>query len=422
MSVRAKQSNLSCFRFYFVVFSLWVGVPFAPRASAHSGYDLVNAFGSLTFLQPVCIRTPPGETNRIFVVDKQGFVEVVTNLANPSKSFYINLRSNLWFMGEAGLLGMEFHPGFQTNGYFYIYRSLAVAGGNINERLSRFQAIPPNAPTASASTEVVLFDQRDPADNHNGGDLHFGPDGYLYVSLGDGGVDSDAFGNTQTIRKGFHSGILRLDVDQRNGNLAPNASSAISELTISTNYLVPADNPFLTEELPFDRYSNVPASSIRTEFWVIGLRNPWRFSIDPQTGRVWVGDVGEGHREEVNLVTKGGNYGWVYREGDLAFVSNPPAGFSSIDPLLTYPHGNNTNEGNSVTGGEVYHGTNLPHLKDAYIFGDYISGNIWSLRYDEITPPVWENLFRDGIRLKQTGIAAFGTDPRNGDILMVDYA
>src|SRR4051794_37077476 len=158
--------------------ALWAVSAGLSRA-ATSGYQLVNAFGSLTFSQPLCIRTPPGETNRIFILEKTGLIQVVTNIgsANPSKTVYMDLRARLSTSSEQGLLGLAFHPQFQSNGLFYIYRSYAPGNNFVYERLARFQANPPSAPTASTNTEVVLFDQQDDASNHNGGDLHFGSDG-----------------------------------------------------------------------------------------------------------------------------------------------------------------------------------------------------------------------------------------------------
>src|SRR4051812_29245656 len=330
--------------------ALWAVSAGLSRA-ATSGYQLVNAFGSLTFSQPLCLRTPPGETNRIFVLEKGGLIQVVTNIgtANPSKTVYMDLRTSLSTASEQGLLGLAFHPQFQSNGLFYIYRSYAPGAGVIYERLARFQATPASAPTALRSTEVVLFDQQDAAGNHNGGDLHFGSDGYLYVSLGDGGDQNDTQNNSQTIHKGFHSGLLRLDVDNLPTNLPANAPSSISALTVSTNYSVPNDNPFVTTPFPWERNTTVSSNNIRTEFWAVGLRNPWRFSIDPVTGMIWVGDVGGGVREEVDVISPGGDYGWVYREGIVAGpVGGPPVGFTSTGPIYDYGHGTTaTNTGNS---------------------------------------------------------------------------
>jgi glucose/arabinose dehydrogenase len=393
------------------------------NAAAGTGYQLVNAFGSLTFSQPLCIRTPPGETNRIFILEKTGLIQMVTNIgsANPAKTIYMDLRARLSTSSEQGLLGLAFHPQFQSNGLFYIYRSYAPGTGIVYERLSRFLANPPSAPTASTNTEVVLFDQQDDASNHNGGDLHFGNDGYLYVSLGDGGGQNDQLNNSQTIRKGFHSGLLRLDVDNLPENLPPNPVSSITVLTVSTNYSVPNDNPFVSTPFLWERNTSVTTNFLRTEYWAVGMRNPWRFSIDPVTGWIWVGDVGGGVREEVDVVSPGGNYGWVYREGFVGGPVSAPVGFTSIAPIFDYGHGTTaTNTGNSITGGLVYRGDRFDELTNAYLFCDYVSGFIWALRYNGTSVTDFHNLLTNGVALKDTGIAAFGTDPRNGDILMAN--
>ena len=291
-----------------------INLPQSPKWPG--GYQLANAFGTNTFWQPLCIAFPPGESNRVFVLDKIGLIEVVSNLDSnrPTRSTYLDLQSRLSSIGEQGLLGIAFHPNFQSNGFFFIYRSVDQGNGTVTERLSRFRADTPSSPTASATTEVILFDQIDRSSTHNGGDLHFGADGYLYVSVGDGGASLQGV-NDQTIRKGLHSGLLRIDVDLRPENLPPNPPSSTSELTISTNYLVPNDNPFFTETLTNEKYPSLPTNSIRTEFWAVGLRNPWRFSIDPVTDWIWLADVGNFAYEEVNLIIKGGNYGWVVPRG-----------------------------------------------------------------------------------------------------------
>jgi len=394
-----------------------------PQDPPRIGYQLVNAFGTLTFSQPLCITTPPGETNRIFILEKGGLIQLVTNIAaaNPIKSQYMDLRTGLSANGEQGLLGLAFHPNFQANGYFYIYRSVIINFA-VYERLSRFQAAPFDSPTASAATEIVLFDQLDLASNHNGGDVHFGNDGYLYITVGDGGNQDDSLNNSQTIRKGFHSGMLRIDVDNLPGNLPAPPPSAISQLTISTNYSVPADNPWVSNSFPFEVNSSVPASSTRTEFLAIGLRNPWRFSIDSATGQIWEGDVGGNIREEVNIIRKGGDYGWAYREGTIPGPKSAqaPGNFASTDPIFEYNHGGATNNGNCIIGGVVYRGTRLSQLTGAYIFADNGLGWIWSLRYDGTIVSDFRNLLQNGSPLQEVGIAAFGTDPLNGDPLLAN--
>ena len=390
-----------------------------PPDAPSYGYVLNNAFPGLTFSAPIALATPPGETNRLFVLERSGRVTVITNLAAPNRTVFMDISSRITGGCEEGLLGIAFHPGYATNGYFFLYysttASTAVPGGTnvLHQRLSRFQAASATANSAQTNTEVVLFTQRDEACNHNGGDLHFGPDGYLYVSLGDEGNQNDSFNNSQTIRKDFFSGILRLDVDKRPGNLLPNPHPSLAG---QTNYFVPADNPWLTNSFVGD----VNASgTLRTEFYAVGLRNPWRFSFDPVTGWLWCGDVGGSAREEVDIITKGGNYGWAFREG---FIAGPKAnsGASVINPIHDYPHGTTgTNVGLSITGGLVYRGNRLSRLTGAYVFADYGSGspgNMWSLRYDGTNVSEFQWLLADA------NLVAFGTDPRNDDLLAADIA
>lgn len=389
-----------------------------PAAPPVFGYIATNAFGNLTFTDPVAIVSPPGETNRLFVVEQRGRIAVITNLANPSRSVFLDIASKVAGgvpSDERGLLGLAFHPGFATNGFFYVFytgnATTAVPGGDnsLHDILARFQVSTTNANVANPASEVRLIVQRDEYNNHNAGFLQFGPDGYLYVSLGDEGDGNDHGDNSQRIDKDFFSGILRLDVDMRPGNLPPNPHPSST-----TNYSVPFDNPFVNAT-SFNGASVNP-SNVRTEFWAVGLRNPWRFSFDPPTGFLYCADVGQGAWEEINIITKGGNYGWAYREGKHAgpkAISAPP-GFTSIDPIQEYSHGSGPTQGFAVTGGVVYRGNRLSQLVGAYVFADYGSGNVWMLRYDGTNTIPFQRLFGEG------GIAGFGTDPRNGDILMAN--
>jgi uncharacterized repeat protein (TIGR03806 family) len=248
----------------------------------------------------------------------------------------------------------------------------------------------------------------DQAGNHNGGDLHFGPDGYLYVSLGDEGGGNDQYNNSQLIDKDFWSGILRLDVDNRPENLVPNPHVDQHAGT----YRIPADNPYIGVTTWQGRTLN-PAQ-VRTEFYAIGLRNPWRFSFDPLTGQLYCGDVGQNAREEIDLIVKGGNYGWAFREGFIAGPKAAPAGVTAINPILDYSRGSGTNQGTSVSGGVVYRGNRIPSLYEHYLFADYVSGNVWATRFTGTTPSPFFRIAVD------TGITGFGIDPANGDVLICD--
>jgi glucose/arabinose dehydrogenase len=379
------------------------------------GYTLNNAFPGVSLTQPVCIASPPGETNRLFILEKMGTIVIITNLANPTRSVFMNLP--VMADSEAGLLGLAFHPNYASNGLFYVFSSRNLntsQGSGLHQCISRFQATPPGANTASPATEIMLLQQFDTAANHNGGDLHFGPDGYLYVSVGDEGAQYNGNRHAQVITNKFFSAILRIDVDKRPGNLPPNYHPANT-----TNYFIPADNPFIGVT-NFNGQTFNP-TNVRSEFFSIGYRNPWRMSFDPATGYLYVADVGQDFYEEVSVITNGANAGWSYYEGaHLAkplypsapnIYTNPPAGLTQ--PIQEYPHGSGNYAGNSVSGGLVYRGTRISQLYGAYIFGDYTSGNIWMLRYNGGSTIPFER-----IAGSIGGPVAFGRDPRNGDVLI----
>lgn len=392
-----------------------------PPAPPAFGFMATNAFPGLVFTNPVCLTSPPGETNRLFIVEKRGRIVVITNLASPTKTLFLNITDRVstpdGIASEEGLLGLAFHPGYQTNRFFYVFYTgtdnTGVGGNTTHDILSRFTASDTNPNQGLPASEVKLLRQRDEASNHNGGDLHFGPDGYLYVSLGDEGGANDQFNNSQLITNDFFSAILRIDVDKRPGSLAPNAHPATT-----TNYAVPPDNPFVGAT-SFNGFG-INSSMVRTEFWAVGLRNPWRMAFDPETGLLYCGDVGQGAREEIDLITKGGNYGWAYREGNTTGPKSAqtPAGFVHSPPLLDYV---NPTLGRAVTGGRVYRGTRLSQLYGAYIYGDYGSGRIWALRHTGSTVTLNTNILTDDLNsIGTSGLAAFGVDPSNGDILYAD--
>lgn len=383
-------------------------------------YTWTNAFPPLTFSNPVCMTSPPGETKRLFILEKRGRIVVITNLANPTRTIFMEMASKVTttdvVSNERGLLGMAFHPGYATNRYFYLYYTGTIttgAGTGVHDIVARFETSPANSNQASAATETLLIAQFDDLDNHNGGDLHFGPDGYLYVSLGDEGGANDTGRNSQRIDKDFFSAIMRIDVDKRPANLAPNPHPAVT-----ANYSVPADNPFVGATT-FNGLAVNP-SQVRTEFWAVGLRNPWRICFDPVTGILYCADVGQSTREEVDVIAKGGNYGWSYWEGFFQRTNSAliPAGFLHSPPIVDYPR----SLGYSITGGRVYRGTRISQLIGAYIYGDYGSGRIWALRHNGNTVTQNTVLFSNplGGPFNAGGISAFGIDPSNSDILYAD--
>ncbi|HTH48673.1 MAG TPA: PQQ-dependent sugar dehydrogenase [Candidatus Limnocylindria bacterium] len=388
-----------------------------PEVPGSFGYQLGNAFTGLTFSAPVAVATPPGETNRLFVVEQAGRIIVLPDLQSPAKETFLDISTKTAYGGEEGLLGLAFHPGYATNGRIFLYRTVtATTAGHTNQlhdRLSEFHVSAASTNRADAASEIILFQQADPASNHNAGDVHFGPDGYLYVSLGDGGGANNQFNNAQKIDAGLFAGLLRLDVDNRPDSLAPNPHPSVIG-----NYRIPADNPFVGATNFLGQ--PVDPAKVRTEYFAVGLRNPWRWSFDSANGDIWIGDVGQDRWENVFITRKGANHGWAFREGNIAGPYGMPTGcltdpkFNYVPPLQSYAHGSGTGQGNSLTGGFVYRGARLAQLFGAYIYADYVSGNVWALRRQESGPPLITRL------LGQTGIAAFGKDPRNGDILAVN--
>jgi len=385
-----------------------------PPTPPQFGYTLANAFPTVPLTQPVCITSPPGETNRLFILEKAGNIVVITNLAAPTRTVFMSL--TVMSDSESGLLGLAFHPGYATNGYFFVFSTRSTntsQGSGRHQCISRFQVSPGNPNLGLAASELMLLAQRDSAGNHNGGDLHFGPDGYLYASVGDEGPQYNGAGNAQIITNKFFSAILRLDVDKRPGNLLPNSHPANS-----TNYFIPADNPYVG--LTSFNGQPVNPANIRTEFYSIGYRNPWRMSFDPATGFLYVADVGQDLYEEVSVITNGANAGWAYYEGkQLAkplypsrstILTNPPPGLTF--PIQDYAHGSGTFQGNSISGGIVYRGSRISQLYGAYVFGDYTSGNIWMLRYDGSNTVPFQRI------TGANGPVAFGRDPSNGDVLV----
>lgn len=400
---------LAAFAFTQRVANTTLTLPSARPAPENASYTTTDALPGLSFTDPVALAVPPGETNRLFVVEQDGLILVITNLAAPTRSVFLNITNQAVFTSgndERGLLGLAFHPNYASNRHFFVFYTATGSGGS--NRVSRFTTQADNTNLADTNSEVIFIGQFDDCGNHNGGDVHFGPDGYLYVSLGDEGGSNDNCngGNSQRIDKDFFSGILRIDVDKKPGSLPPNHHPSISA---PTNYAIPPDNPFLGAT-QFNG-SAVNSNSVRTEFWAVGLRNPFRMSFDELTGDLYVGDVGQGAREEIDLIQRGGNYGWKWREGFIATpsIGSPPAGFTNpINPILDYPR----SDGYSVTGGRVYRGDRFPELVGRYIFCDFGSGNIWSLTNNST------NVTTKTLLASNAGIACFGVDPRNGDLLM----
>ncbi len=366
------------------------------------------------FNAPIALAHPPGETNQLYVAERAGRIRVITDLSqNTIQAEYVLDLSSLRSVttnGENGLLGLAFHPRYTETKRIFVFYTHNLQGVRRN-RVSSFLISGDDPVTADPDSEIIYFDQLDQANNHNGGDIHFGPDGYLYVALGDEGGANDRWGNSQKVAKDFFAGIVRLDVDKLPGNVEPTFHLAVPRNNQGKAfYSVPNDNPLVAE---WQRAGSNPESALRLEFYAIGLRNPWRMAFDPPTGRLFTGDVGQVTREEVDIIVKGGNYGWSIREGFIAFnngpgnLTPPPAFGELLDPIHDYPRW----DGKSVTGGVVYRGTRFPELEGAYIFGDYELGHVWALieseeGYDRILLTNYPRHYE------------YGLDPSNGDVLI----
>jgi uncharacterized repeat protein (TIGR03806 family) len=412
-----------------------------------TGYTVENAFPGITFTQPLCIASPPGETDRLFVIEKTGKVNVITNLSqNPTKQVFFDVPAMLaatrqGVLGqdvEWGVLGIAFHPNYAQNGYFYLTYDFTIMenGRRVGfDRLSRFTVSKTDPNKADPASELPMITQLDLAPNHNGGDIHFGPDGYLYYGMGDEGNANDSFNNARFIDKDFFAAIYRLDVDKKPGSLPPNPHSQNSQKYPSAvnpgSYAIPPDNPFINAKTHDDRV--LDPKKIRTELYICGLRNPWRFSFDPPTGRLFIGDVGQDLYEEIDIGKAGADFGWSFFEG---FHNGPrlpskPADVQTVPPIYEYAHkpANNPLNGNCIIGGYVYRGNKLTELLGQYIFADYGSHRIWSLKEipDKQTGPAQPGAQPSSkwvpTLLADTGRAftAFGVDPRDGELLLTDF-
>lgn len=273
-----------------------------PMEPGGLGYQFVDAL-NMQFDAPVALATPPGETNRLFVVELGGRVIVVTNLAAPTRTVFLDLGSTTSIGPEEGMLALTFHPNHAANGRLFINRTVQGFGER-EMRISEFR-VSPLDPNRLESGEIVILSQKINSIGHLGGDLRFGPDGYLYGSIGDGAmVDT----RSQQITGELCSAIYRIDVDSRPGSLPPNPGRDMVQ-----NHRIPADNPFVGASLFLGK--PVDPSVVRTEFWSVGLRNPFRFSFDSLTGDLWLGDVGEESWESIFRSRRGANHGWAFLEG-----------------------------------------------------------------------------------------------------------
>jgi glucose/arabinose dehydrogenase len=325
---------------------------------------------------PVHLTHAGDGSGRLFVVEQAGVVRIIRNgrlLPRP----FLDIRRRVISGGEMGLLSVAFHPQYATNGRFFV--NYTADGGSLRTVVAEYR-VSSSDPNLADPAERVLLEIAQPFRNHNGGLNLFGPDGMLYIGMGDGGSGGDPLNNGQRLDT-LLGKLLRIDVDG------------------GRPYRVPPDNPFAGR------------AGTRPEIWAFGLRNPWRFSFDRATGRLFLADVGQNRWEEIDLIEKGGNYGWRIMEGAHCF--DPPEGCVRAGlqmPIAEYP----TSLGCAVTGGYVYRGSRIRHLVGRYLFADYCGGQLWSLR-ESGGRWVMETLLTTELQ-----ISSFGED-QAGELYLVDH-
>lgn len=335
--------------------------------------DIQNAFPNLKFKEPVDLTYADDGTDRIFVVEKGGKIIMFDN--NPhtkNSSIFLDISDRVHNSGECGFLGLTFHPNYKTNGFFFVNYTTQKP---LRTVIARFNVDPKNPKVALIESSLIILEIEQPYANHNGGQTIFGPDGFLYIGMGDGGSGGDPQNHGQNL-KSLLGKMLRIDIDHPQKGL---------------NYGIPATNPFAKN-----------TNEYKEEIFAYGLRNPWRFSFDTKTKKLWCGDVGQNQWEEVDIIVSGGNYGWNLYEANHVFKKSEIDPNKLVAPVLEYPH---ANKNNCITGGYVYHGKRQSSLEDYYIFGDYTSKNLWQLNT--------KNNINNALMVAPANINAFGVDSNN---------
>ena len=346
----------------------------------YSEYQFENAFPNLTFVDPVGIHHAGDGSNRLFVVEQEGRIKVFNNHNNVTNSqTFLDIRSIVDQDGgytEEGLLGLAFHPNYSENGYFYVNYTDYGPKRNV---IARYSVDPDNPNEADYFSSQVILEVNQPYNNHNGGQMEFGSDGYLYISFGDGGSAGDPQDNGQDLST-LLSTIVRIDVDNESNGM---------------NYSIPNDNPFINTQ------------NARPEIYAYGLRNVWRFSFDPETELLWAADVGQNAWEEIDIIYSGLNYGWNEMEASHCY---PPGSDCNPDEfeLPIWEYELYVDDVCSVTGGYVYRGNDIFTLRGKYIYGDWCTGDIWALQSSDDGTYINEDVIRTNIN-----ITSFGVDESN---------
>jgi glucose/arabinose dehydrogenase/sugar lactone lactonase YvrE len=341
-------------------------------------------------LRPIVLTHAGDGSNRVFVATEQGVIHVFPNDQKATKTkVFLDIQSKVRYLdnqNEEGLLGLVFHPDYKKNGEFFVFYTDKKQPGHQNV-VSRFRVSKDDPDAADPNSEEELLRIEHKYWNHDGGTLAFGPDGYLYIAVGDGGLADDPDKHGQDLNT-LLAKVLRIDVNK--------ASQG-------RKYAIPKDNPFAERK------------DARPEIWAYGLRNPWRMAFDRKTGKLWTSDVGQNLYEEIDILTAGGNYGWSIREGLHPFSANGVGPRKDlIDPIWEYHH----DTGKSLTGGSVYRGKKLPELEGYYLYADYVIPRIWGLRYDEAKGRVVANR---PIRDPNLPVMSFGED-EEGEVYFLTYS
>ena len=364
-----------------------LGPPNPPDPPPPAAVQTQQVFAGVALASPTALLQAPGDASRWFAIGQAGLVTVFDNdTVSAAGSTFLNITGRVQSGGETGLLGIAFHPDFATNGEVFV----SYTAPGLISVISRFRSIDGNQ-TLDPSSEEIILTVPQPASNHNGGDIHFGPapDNFLFISLGDGGGGGDTFGNGQNTQS-LLGNILRIDV------------------SIAVGYDIPPTNPFAAGTLA--TAGICPGDCPEIFAW--GFRNPWRFSFDQLTDELWVGDVGQGAWEEVDRVSVGENYGWNTREGAHCFpIGSACSAVGLVDPITEYDHG----LGVSITGGYVYRGSAIPGLQGQYLFGDFGSGRIWAVPADSPIGTAPTELANTG-----HSISAFA-EGVDGELYVVNY-
>jgi glucose/arabinose dehydrogenase len=392
------------FRSFVVLTTLFPVLSAAQEITPLPKLATAVAFPNLRFDRPVAMDYPNDGSNLLFVVEQhQAKVWSFPNDKETSdKQLFLELPDPISKDNEEGLLGLAFHPKYKENGEFFVYYSAREGPKGRKSVVSRFKVSKENPRLAdSKSEERVWIGPDDPFPNHNGGCIAFGPDGYLYISLGDSGAADDPLNSGQNPTDHFAS-ILRIDVDHPSDGKA---------------YGIPKDNP-VSKGGAYARWA--------PEVYAIGLRNVWKFTFDKSTGTLWAGDVGQNLWEIVHIIRNGGNYGWSIKEGFHPFQPQrrqkpDPAAKISL-PIAEYPHAptkDRKDDGKSITGGYVYRGKALPELSGVYVYGDFDTGRIWGLREEGGKAVAGAELVQVTPRTK-LNIAALGEDP-TGELYILAF-